>query len=471
MANYGNNLLFLESAYGSAILLTACEQRRHFHGTYSPKGGTEAYLTGEIGIAVKDNKCVLQIVGKWSHACGPLSEGTFEMRWDSISRSMHGFWSEGNSVTRWSWTGQNGHLHWVSQVFHAEGVPMPKLLPEALVCELFVKNTFFDVVDPAPEQERPACSRRASSLPCRTALRMDEEAEEEECKGEHRHLRSNDTPPRVRQGREGIRMMSVADGDQTAMAPSGCPGIEPRHSFDSSVGTSGSETGSSEDPVTQQGDYHMRRRACAHQPRAGQNHLSAREALSEPSGDTSNGEPSVERDAEENIGDPPLPEVQAKVLCLSSAISSAKRGAVTTVMINNLPSHFTSLSLSSVLFDMGLGGQFDFVYVPVDFKRCAAYGYAFVNFVSTKKAKHFRRAFPRDIMYRFPDLVQSAVRMVAPVQGLEANVERYRNSPVMHEAVPAQYRPLLFQGGTSITFPSPTKSIRYPRLRSMTQGR
>lgn len=483
MAHVENDPLFLESAYGSAIMLTVCGQRRHLHGTYCPKGGTEAFLSGEIAILEQDG-CVLQIAGKWSHACGPLSNGTFEMRWDHISRTMRGFWSEGNTVTKWLWTGQKGHIQWVSQIFQMEGVPMPKLLPEALVHQLFVKHTFFDVLDPALEHGRQACSRiRASSLPGRTAARMDldeamGEEEEAEGTGEHRQLHRDvfrgavQPLPQERQGREGRSSIPVLDDgdDKMATAPRGCGGVEPRYSLESTStdGTSGSaNTGTSEDDVRHQEDEHTERKVCPHhQPSACKNHLS--EHVSEAhSGDTSKHEPAEERDAEESTGDLPPPEVQAKV----ATISSEKRGAVTTVMINNLPSHIMNQSLCAVLFEMGLGGQFDFVYVPVDFKRCVCYGYAFVNFVSAKKAKHFRLAFARYVKAHLPDLTQSSVRLYAPVQGLEANIERYRNSPVMHESVPAHYKPLLLQGGVPITFPSPTRNIRYPRLRSMTQVR
>jgi len=65
-----------------------------------------------------------------------------------------------------------------------------------------------------------------------------------------------------------------------------------------------------------------------------------------------------------------------------------------------------------------------------------------------------------------PGCQRCHVRLNAPVQGLEDNIERYRNSPVMHEAVPAQYKPLLFDGGVPVAFPAPTKSIRFPRLRN-----
>merc|ERR1711959_365651 len=47
-----------------------------------------------------------------------------------------------------------------------------------------------------------------------------------------------------------------------------------------------------------------------------------------------------------------------------------------------------------------------------------------------------------------------------PLQGLEAHVERYRNSPVMHQSVPDEYKPAVFVNGIRSTFPSPTKRIR-----------
>merc|ERR1711916_247075 len=77
-----------------------------------------------------------------------------------------------------------------------------------------------------------------------------------------------------------------------------------------------------------------------------------------------------------------------------------------------------------------------------------------------------RQSNSEDVFLSMPGRQRCHVRLNAPVQGLEDNVERYRNSPVMHEAVPAQYKPLLFDGGVPVAFPAPTKSIRFPRLRN-----
>lgn len=50
-------------------------------------------------------------------------------------------------------------------------------------------------------------------------------------------------------------------------------------------------------------------------------------------------------------------------------------------------------------------------------------------------------------------------------QGFESHVDRYRNSPVMHESVPDELKPAIFANGERVSFPSPTKKIRAPRIR------
>jgi len=60
-------------------------------------------------------------------------------------------------------------------------------------------------------------------------------------------------------------------------------------------------------------------------------------------------------------------------------------------MIQNLPREFKKHCLCAVLLHLRFFGQFDFVYVPVDFKQCASYGFAFVNFFNADQAEQFRR--------------------------------------------------------------------------------
>lgn len=39
-------------------------------------------------------------------------------------------------------------------------------------------------------------------------------------------------------------------------------------------------------------------------------------------------------------------------------------------------------------------------------------------------------------------------------------MERYRNSPVMHESVPDEYKPVILQNGLRVNFPEPSKAPR-----------
>ena len=86
------------------------------------------------------------------------------------------------------------------------------------------------------------------------------------------------------------------------------------------------------------------------------------------------------------------------------------------------------------------------------------------TFLNSDRAEQFRRCFPQNARTCIPGCPRCHMRLNAPVQGLEDNFKRYMNSPVMVDAVPAQYTPLLFYGRLPMAFPAPTKSIRFARL-------
>jgi len=135
----------------------------------------------------------------------------------------------------------------------------------------------------------------------------------------------------------------------------------------------------------------------------------------------------------------------------------------TTLMLRNLPSSFTQFRLLDVLDATGFCGKYDFVYLPVDFQSGAGLGYAFVNMCSAVDAQ---RAMLN--LSGFSSWGDAACRKVLevcwsdPHQGLEMLIDRYRNSRVMHRSVPEQYKPLLFDNGNKIPFPTPTKRVRSP---------
>lgn len=138
----------------------------------------------------------------------------------------------------------------------------------------------------------------------------------------------------------------------------------------------------------------------------------------------------------------------------------------TTVMLRHLPRALSRDMLLAVFDQEGFSGMYDFVYMPLDFVRPASLGYAFVNLVSSEAAMAFWAAF--DGFSRWPISCDKVccVSWSSPHQGLEEHVNRYKNSPLLHESVPDQCRPVLLEKGVRIAFPPPTKPLRAPRLRA-----
>lgn len=142
----------------------------------------------------------------------------------------------------------------------------------------------------------------------------------------------------------------------------------------------------------------------------------------------------------------------------------------TTVMMRNIPNNYTRHMLVALVNSRGFRGSYDMLYVPMDFQTQTGLGYAFVNLVSYEEAERLRRAF--DGFRNWSCLSEKVCEVVWSdvLQGLEGHVERYRNSPVMHESVPDDFKPALFVGGERVPFPPPTKRIRAPWLMPHAAG-
>jgi len=159
-------------------------------------------------------------------------------------------------------------------------------------------------------------------------------------------------------------------------------------------------------------------------------------------------------------------EAPSAAACAGGAEASpVPAGAKTTVMLRNLPSGYMRSSVVELLEDEGLDGSFDFVYLPMDFGNNCCLGYAFVNFLSAADALRCWRIFEGFTEWGRPSEKVCEVSWSDPQQGLAANIERYRNSPVMHQSVPEEWKPAIFQAGTPVMFPTPTKTIKAPKMR------
>lgn len=137
----------------------------------------------------------------------------------------------------------------------------------------------------------------------------------------------------------------------------------------------------------------------------------------------------------------------------------------TTVMLRNLPNKYTRAMLLDMLNTEGFYSKFSFVYLPIDFKTHAGLGYAFVDLTSPSEAQRLRQHFEGFSRWVLTSDKVCTVSWSHPEQqGHAAHVERYRNSPVMHDSVPEDWKPALFVNGRHVPFPVPTRKIRPPRL-------
>jgi len=136
----------------------------------------------------------------------------------------------------------------------------------------------------------------------------------------------------------------------------------------------------------------------------------------------------------------------------------------TTVMLRHIPNRYTSLQLVELLDAKGFQAKYDFVYLPIDFQNKVNLGYCFVNLRSHEWALRFKEEFEGFKEWRFDSVKASEVSWAHPHQGLNEHIERYRNSPVMHFSMPAEYKPMIFNDGIQIPFPAPTRTIKVRRL-------
>jgi hypothetical protein len=153
--------------------------------------------------------------------------------------------------------------------------------------------------------------------------------------------------------------------------------------------------------------------------------------------------------------------------CIGSHHAAPSSGSVksdlTTVMLRNLPNQYTRAMLLDLLDSQSFAGLYDFVNLPIDFASRSCLGYAFVNLITNEVASAFCSKLQGFGDWIIPSRKICSVTWSGPHQGLQAHIERYQNSPVMHDLVPDVYKPIILKDGVRIPFPPPTRKLKAPR--------
>jgi len=160
------------------------------------------------------------------------------------------------------------------------------------------------------------------------------------------------------------------------------------------------------------------------------------------------------------------------VACFMTAcaqpLNAVEQDTRTTMMLRNLPNDYTRDMVTELMDSKGLYGRYNFFYLPIDFHTNSGLGYAFVNFVTHADAEQAQFVLQGYADWKIPSHKVLEVSWSGFSQGLESNIERYRNSSVFHPSVPEEFQPLLLDQGIRVQFPKPTKTIQKPRLKTPT---
>lgn len=154
---------------------------------------------------------------------------------------------------------------------------------------------------------------------------------------------------------------------------------------------------------------------------------------------------------------------------VEAAAKPAPAGAVrprTTLVIRGLPGGLKRSQFISLLDSEGFAGKYNFAYLPIAFDTMTSLKYAFVDMISPEEAQRFWQHFEGFSQWPVPGGPECVCQLEwnDKQQGVADLIERYRNSPVMHESVPEECRPLLMAEGQVAPFPGPTTSIKAPKL-------
>jgi len=136
---------------------------------------------------------------------------------------------------------------------------------------------------------------------------------------------------------------------------------------------------------------------------------------------------------------------------------------LTTVLLRNIPKAYDRDMLTDLLDSTGFACAYDFVYLPIDFRKRRGLGYATVNFVSHAQARRAIETFTSFSDWKADGTKAGDAIFSISNQGIESNVQYYRNREMMHPDVPDLYKPLLFKNGVRVAFPAPTQEIKLPK--------
>jgi hypothetical protein len=126
-----------------------------------------------------------------------------------------------------------------------------------------------------------------------------------------------------------------------------------------------------------------------------------------------------------------------------------------TIMLRNIPNKMKPMQLLEMINHYRK--YFNFFYLRMDFKNNCSVGYSFINFTDKFYYERFRQEFVGRVVGK-----KMLAISLASIQGVDALVQKFRNSSVMLEK--KEFRPVLLAGGEEIPFPEPEIGKLRPKI-------
>lgn len=111
--------------------------------------------------------------------------------------------------------------------------------------------------------------------------------------------------------------------------------------------------------------------------------------------------------------------------------------AVTTMQIRNIPNRCTKEEVLEHVDKLGFAGQYDLFHMPLDKKRKANLGFAFINFLEAEAAAKFQQSLKGTSVSgsRVPNSKKTCTAAPANVQGIDNYIKHLVHGEKQHEEV------------------------------------
>jgi hypothetical protein len=125
----------------------------------------------------------------------------------------------------------------------------------------------------------------------------------------------------------------------------------------------------------------------------------------------------------------------------------------TTLCFRNIPNNYDGKMILELLDENGCKESYNFVYVPHDFQRLPMLvnvGYFFVNFTTHAAALQAWDKLQGFDAWRLESNKVLSASWATKTQGLDACIQRYKDSPVLRQDVPFGCKPMRFDNGQAV---------------------